>query len=103
MPPLQLNDEEMIVVLTLTGPIDQQLRPQFLQEVAQELKAERQAGGDRRGLGASRRARGSTALFYCARSVLRRSTICSQQAAASAPQTPGKRTNPGRAQGDIAG
>jgi hypothetical protein len=44
MPPLQLNDEEMIVVLTLTGPIDQQLRPQFLQEVAQELEAKRQAG-----------------------------------------------------------
>ena len=44
MPPLQLNDEVMNVVLTLAGPIDQQLRPQFLQEVAQELEAKRQAG-----------------------------------------------------------
>jgi hypothetical protein len=44
MPPLQLNDEEMNVVLTLAGPIDQQLRPRFLQEVAQELEATRQAG-----------------------------------------------------------
>jgi hypothetical protein len=35
MPPLQLNDEEMNVLLTLAGPIDHQLRPQFLQEVAQ--------------------------------------------------------------------
>jgi hypothetical protein len=44
MPPLQLNDEEMNVLLTLAGPIDQPLRPQFLQEVAQELEAKRQAG-----------------------------------------------------------
>ena len=44
MPPLQLNDEEMNVLLTLAGAIDQQLRPQFLQEVAQELEAKRQAG-----------------------------------------------------------
>ena len=44
MPPLQLNDEEMNVVLTLAGPIGQQLRPQFLQEVAQELEAKPQAG-----------------------------------------------------------
>jgi hypothetical protein len=43
MPPLQLNDEEMNVLLTLAGPIDHQL-PQFLQEVAQELEAKRQAG-----------------------------------------------------------
>jgi hypothetical protein len=44
MPPLQLNDEEMNVLLTLAGPIDQALRPKFLQEVAQELEAKRQAG-----------------------------------------------------------
>ena len=44
MPPLQLNDEEMTVLLTLAGPIDQRLRPQFLQEVAAELEAHRQAG-----------------------------------------------------------
>ena len=44
MPRLQLNDEEMNVLLTLAGPIDHQLRPQFLQEVAQELEAKRQAG-----------------------------------------------------------
>ena len=31
-------------MLTLAGPIDQQRRPQFLQEVAQELEAKRQAG-----------------------------------------------------------
>jgi hypothetical protein len=43
--PLQLNDEEMATLLTLAGPIDQQLRPQFLQEVAQELEASGQAGG----------------------------------------------------------
>jgi hypothetical protein len=37
--PLQLNDDEMSVLLSLAGPIDQQRRPQFLQEVAQELEA----------------------------------------------------------------
>ena len=42
--PLQLNDEEMSVLMSLAGPIDQQRRPQFLQEVAQELEAKRQAG-----------------------------------------------------------
>jgi hypothetical protein len=42
--PLQLNDDEMSVLLTLAEPIDQRLRPQFLQEVAQELEAKRQAG-----------------------------------------------------------
>jgi hypothetical protein len=42
--PLQLNDDEMSVLLSLAGPIDQQRRPQFLQEVAQELEAKRQAG-----------------------------------------------------------
>jgi hypothetical protein len=41
---LQLNDDEMSVLLSLAGPIDQQRRPQFLQEVAQELEASRQAG-----------------------------------------------------------
>ena len=44
MPPLQLSDEEMDLLLTLAGPIDQRLRPQFLQEVAAELEAKRQAG-----------------------------------------------------------
>jgi hypothetical protein len=44
MPPLQLNDEEMTVLLSLAGPIDQRLRPQFLQEVAAQLEAKRQAG-----------------------------------------------------------
>jgi hypothetical protein len=44
-PPLHLSDEEMDLLLTLAGPIDQRLRPQFLQEVAQELEASGQAGG----------------------------------------------------------
>jgi hypothetical protein len=43
--PLHLNDDEMNVLLSLAGPIDQRLRPQFLQEVAQELEASGQAGG----------------------------------------------------------
>ena len=42
--PLQLNDDEMSVLMSLAGPIDQQRRPQFLQEVAAELEAKRQAG-----------------------------------------------------------
>ena len=42
--PLQLSDEEMSVLMSLAGPIDQQSRPKFLQEVAQELEAKRQAG-----------------------------------------------------------
>jgi hypothetical protein len=42
--PLQLSDDEMSVLMSLAGPIDQQRRPQFLQEVAQELEAKRQAG-----------------------------------------------------------
>ena len=56
MPPLRLNDEEMTVPLTLAGPIDQRLRPQFLQEVATELEARRQAGeiGEGRVLGVGR-------------------------------------------------
>jgi hypothetical protein len=44
MPPLELNDSEMSMLLTLSAPIDQRLRPQFLQEVATELEAKRQAG-----------------------------------------------------------
>jgi hypothetical protein len=42
--PLQLNDDEMSVLMSLAGPIDQQRRPQFLQEVAAELEVKRQAG-----------------------------------------------------------
>jgi hypothetical protein len=42
--PLQLNDEEMSVLMSLAGPIEQQRRPQFLQEVAAELEVKRQAG-----------------------------------------------------------
>jgi hypothetical protein len=44
MPPLELNDSEMSMLLTLSAPIDQRLRPQFLQEVAAELEAKRQTG-----------------------------------------------------------
>ena len=36
--PLHLNDDEMSVLMSLAGPIDQQRRPQFLQEVAAELE-----------------------------------------------------------------
>ena len=42
--PLQLDDHEMSVLLSLAGPIDQQRRPQFLQEIAQAIEAKRQAG-----------------------------------------------------------
>ncbi len=42
--PLQLNDDEMSVLMSLAEQIDQQRRPQFLQEVAAELEAKRQAG-----------------------------------------------------------
>jgi hypothetical protein len=42
--PLSLSTEEMDLLLSLAKPIDQQRRPQFLQEVAQELEAKRQAG-----------------------------------------------------------
>jgi hypothetical protein len=42
--PLQLNDDEISVLLSLAGPIEQNRRPQFLQEVAAELEAKRQAG-----------------------------------------------------------
>jgi hypothetical protein len=44
MPPLQLTDDEMSVLRRLAEPIDRQRRPQFLQEVAAELEASRQAG-----------------------------------------------------------
>ena len=44
MPPLQLTDDEMTVLRRLAEPIDHQRRPQFLQEVAAELEAKRQAG-----------------------------------------------------------
>jgi hypothetical protein len=42
--PLALTTEEMDLLLSLAGPIDQALRPQFLQEVAAELEVKRQAG-----------------------------------------------------------
>jgi hypothetical protein len=42
--PLELSDNEMSLLLSLSAPIDQQRRPQFFQEVAQELEAKRQAG-----------------------------------------------------------
>lgn len=42
--PLQLNDNEMSLLLSLSAPIDQQRRPQFLQEVAAELEASGPAG-----------------------------------------------------------
>jgi hypothetical protein len=42
--PLQLNDSEMSLLLSLSAPLDQQRRPQFLEEVAQQLEAKRQAG-----------------------------------------------------------
>jgi hypothetical protein len=62
--PLQLNDDEMNVLLSLAGPIDQQRRPQFLQEVAQELEA---SGQTRRpGRRAPRRPRGSAQIFRSA-------------------------------------
>ena len=44
--PLQLNDDEMSVLLSLAGPIDQQRRPQFLQEVAAELEVKRRQPGE---------------------------------------------------------
>lgn len=44
MPPLELNDSEMSMLLTLSAPIDQRLRPEYLAAVAQELEAQRQSG-----------------------------------------------------------
>jgi hypothetical protein len=43
--PIALNDDEMSVLMSLAGPIDQAKRPQFMQEVAEQLEAQRQAGG----------------------------------------------------------
>ena len=43
--PLHLNDEEMNVLMSLAGPIDQKNRAAFLAEVAQEIEASGQAGG----------------------------------------------------------
>lgn len=42
--PLALTSDEMSLLLSLSAPLDQQRRPQFLQEVAQEVEAKRQAG-----------------------------------------------------------
>ena len=39
MPPLQLSDDEMSIVMRLAEPIDHRLRPEFLQAVAAELAA----------------------------------------------------------------
>ena len=44
MPPLQLTDDEMSVLRRLAEPLDQQRRQLFLEEVAAELEAKRQAG-----------------------------------------------------------
>jgi hypothetical protein len=33
MPPLQLTDDEKMIVVTLAGPIDQRRQAEFLQEV----------------------------------------------------------------------
>ena len=44
MPPLQLTDDEMSMFRRLAKPLDQQRRKQFLQEVAAEFEAQRQAG-----------------------------------------------------------
>jgi hypothetical protein len=41
---MQLTDKEMAVLLNLAGPIDQSRQSEFLQEVAAELEAHRQAG-----------------------------------------------------------
>jgi hypothetical protein len=63
MPPLELNDSEMSMLLTLSAPIDQRLRPQFLQEVAQRARGEATGRRDWRGFGAPHGAHGSEALF----------------------------------------
>jgi hypothetical protein len=41
---LQLSDDEINLQVDLARPLDQALRPQFLQDVAAELEANRQAG-----------------------------------------------------------
>jgi hypothetical protein len=43
--PLKLNDSEMSLLLTLSAPIDQRLRPDFLRAVAVELETRQVAGG----------------------------------------------------------
>ena len=43
--PLHLNDDEMNVLLSLAGPIDQQRRAAFLTAVTAEIEASGQAGG----------------------------------------------------------
>ena len=45
MPPLQLNDEEKDMLLSLAQPIDQRLRSEFLAAVEAELSASGQGGG----------------------------------------------------------
>jgi hypothetical protein len=42
---LNFSDDEMSVLVGLCGPIAQQARPSFLQEVAQELEAAGLGGG----------------------------------------------------------
>ena len=67
--PLQLSDDEMSVLMSLAGPIDQRLRAQFLQEVAQELEATGRRG--RPGFGASAGAHDSAQIFRSAQSAQR--------------------------------
>ena len=42
--PLQLNDTEMAALMDLARPLEQPHRAQFLEAVAAELEAKRQAG-----------------------------------------------------------
>ena len=42
--PINLSDDEMNLLMNLAQPLDPALRPQFLEAVAQELEATRQAG-----------------------------------------------------------
>jgi hypothetical protein len=42
--PLEHNDHEMTLLLTLSEPIDQSRRPDFLRAVAAELEAQRSSG-----------------------------------------------------------
>jgi hypothetical protein len=44
--PLELNDNEMTLLLSLSAPIDQSLRPEFLRAVAVELEARPAAIGE---------------------------------------------------------
>jgi hypothetical protein len=45
MAPINFTDDEMTVLIGLCGPITQQARSAFMQEVAAELEASGQAGG----------------------------------------------------------